>query len=436
MNHNISWLRKVFVGISFFMSFFFVPSAFAGTTLLFSTEEPDGITSDSYSLDKDDSATTNIDLTFGSGTTNYLRFNKTLTQFEFNQNVSLGGKELKNFRIENAASAGTCDVSTKGRMYFDTDDNALYYCNGSAYISPSANIADDSIAGTKLADAVAGAGLIKDGSENLAVNTDGTTLEINGDAVRVKAGGIGANEIGTNAVAADELADNAVDSGAIANGAVTAGKIGVGGISASNQFGAGVVNSAAIGAGAVGSTQLANNSVDVQHLVERNATIVISPEFSKNTFNPDGTNNVGNMESGFDSVVNKNFYRWFSRNTSILNDYDIVLQWSIPASFTGWQASNQIQVDYKTDTISLADNKIDLILRDSTGANIPLTGGANLKSSVADTWISAGNVSFSGGTWTPGTTLTFVAKLSSKATGAADFNPAYLGPIRFNIKTK
>lgn len=51
-------------------------------------------------------------------------------------------------------------------------------------------LADDSVAGTKLADAVAGNGLSKDGSENLQVNVDGSTIEISSDSLRVKAAGI------------------------------------------------------------------------------------------------------------------------------------------------------------------------------------------------------------------------------------------------------
>ncbi len=412
----------LFCGFSFFTS----QSAFAGTTLLFSTEESLGVTADSYALDKDDSAATNVDLTFGNGATNYLRFNKSSVQFEFNQNLSLGGKELKSFRVENAASGGTCDTNAKGKMFYDTDDNKLYLCNGTTFVVPSAVPEADSITGAMLAAAVAGAGLVQDGSDNLAVNVDNSTIEINTDTVRVKAGGIGANEIGADAVAASELANNAVDSAAIATGAVTSGKIGTGGVSNANQFATGVVDAASI----------LDGTIAIGDLAERNATVVITPEYHDYSFNPDGANNVGTMESGFDSAANKNFYNWYTKNTSTMQDYDIVVQWHIPENFTGWQASDQIQIDYKTDTTTATDNKINLTLKDSADSAASLTGGTDLKSSVADTWISSGNVSFSGGTWTAGGILTLTVKLSSKATGAADFNPAYVGSIKFNIKVK
>ncbi|MEK6646756.1 MAG: LamG domain-containing protein [Candidatus Firestonebacteria bacterium] len=52
------------------------------------------------------------------------------------------------------------------------------------------NLKDDGITGTKLADAVAGNGLSKDGSENLQVNVDDSTIEINADILRLKDSGI------------------------------------------------------------------------------------------------------------------------------------------------------------------------------------------------------------------------------------------------------
>ena len=55
---------------------------------------------------------------------------------------------------------------------------------------PGAKLVNDTVTGTKLADAVAGAGLVKDGAENLAVNVDAATIEINADTLRVKDGGI------------------------------------------------------------------------------------------------------------------------------------------------------------------------------------------------------------------------------------------------------
>ncbi len=68
----------------------------------------------------------------------------------------------------------------------------------------------DGISGTKLADAVAGNGLSKDGSENLQVNVDDSTIEINADVLRVKNSGITAAKLATDAVETAKIDDEAV----------------------------------------------------------------------------------------------------------------------------------------------------------------------------------------------------------------------------------
>ena len=61
-------------------------------------------------------------------------------------------------------------------------------------------ILDANVTAAKLAAAVAGAGLAGGAGAALSVNVDGTTLEITGDTLNVKAGGIGATELASTAV--------------------------------------------------------------------------------------------------------------------------------------------------------------------------------------------------------------------------------------------
>jgi hypothetical protein len=74
-------------------------------------------------------------------------------------------------------------------------------------------ILDSNVTGPKLAAAVAGLGLSQNGSGNLDVNVDGSTLEINADALRVKAGGIGSSHLTDGAALAEILDDDGAGSG-------------------------------------------------------------------------------------------------------------------------------------------------------------------------------------------------------------------------------
>ncbi len=72
-------------------------------------------------------------LRFGDDTSAALTFNQITDKFSFNRDVDLGGNELQNFRLEQLAAAPTCDAANSGRMYFDTDDNQVYSCDGTSW---------------------------------------------------------------------------------------------------------------------------------------------------------------------------------------------------------------------------------------------------------------------------------------------------------------
>jgi hypothetical protein len=69
-----------------------------------------------------------------------------------------------------------------------------------------------------------GAAMTKTGNQ-LNVAVDDSTIEVSGDALRIMASGVTANEIAANAVGASELANDAVDTNAIVDLNVTTGKI-------------------------------------------------------------------------------------------------------------------------------------------------------------------------------------------------------------------
>jgi hypothetical protein len=112
---------------------------------------------------------------------------------QFLTSINLNSNELQNALLHPLATAPS--VGAAGKVYYNTTENVLYISDGLAWRSISGDITSV-IAG----DGLSGGGSL--GDLTLDVNVDDSTIEINSDSLRVKAGGIGPNELASTAVTA------------------------------------------------------------------------------------------------------------------------------------------------------------------------------------------------------------------------------------------
>lgn len=98
-----------------------------------------------FTLDGNNNAATEITLQFGETLAESLKWSKVNVRFELSDNLYIDGTltlngnldfaafELINARVENLSVAPTCDATAKGRLYYNTGDNLIYFCNGTGW---------------------------------------------------------------------------------------------------------------------------------------------------------------------------------------------------------------------------------------------------------------------------------------------------------------
>lgn len=128
---------------------------------------------------------------------------------KFLTNIDLNKNQIINVAVHN--NAGNPSAPVQGQIYFDTTTGVkkLFLYNGTAWIDLTGDITS----------VIAGAGLTGGGSGGdvtLDVNVDNATIEVNGDAIRVKDLGITSGKLADGAVTTIKLGDNQVTLGKLA----------------------------------------------------------------------------------------------------------------------------------------------------------------------------------------------------------------------------
>lgn len=108
-----------------------ITSAYAQGVIIVNTDIEE--TENKLILDADDTGG-DITLQFGQSLNKYLKWDDAGSVFAFNDDIDLDGNEIINFRIENLATAPTCDALVKGRIYHDTTTTYSYVCNGTDWL--------------------------------------------------------------------------------------------------------------------------------------------------------------------------------------------------------------------------------------------------------------------------------------------------------------
>ena len=117
--------------------------------------------------------------------------------------------------------------------------------------------------------------------------------------------------------------------------------------------------------------------------------MVLSAEYPGASLFGDGTSNIGNLTSDYTNSTTGDrhtYYEWDSGEAS-LQDYTIVVRFTLPDDFGVWDATSAIVFDFITEDASSANNQIDISVFLESGASADATDLDNVSTSWTTTTI-------------------------------------------------
>jgi len=402
-------------------------------------------------------------LIFGDTSGGRISFDAAKNSFSFSNDVDLTGHELKNAVLDRRATAPL--NPKEGQQYFNTQDKSAYYFDGSTWKSMAGTVNNyTSVFGggstTIVQESSGGGGSSTsdpDGTtsttftinkNNVAGNTDlklgtgsgqylrwdnlnqnfelGKTLKVLGDINTTGNANVGGNTLnlgGNNTSGPGQTLQIVAKQGVEPNGILQYNTI-------SNAWelsnNGGPFQPIATTSGTqtftnktIDGSQNTLTNISFLSLNPRSKVLAYDAQFKDAVYKKDGTNNIGALSDERDTTNLKNYYSW-KTTQGTLNDLDVVLSIRLPEDFVSFDATPFV-LDYRTLSTLATDNKLDIEIRDTTGALVTITGGSALVSSVANTWQQA-NITTSGApTFTPGGVMTITLKPAARLNNRAEF---------------
>lgn len=153
---------------------------------------------------------------------------------------------------------------------------------------------------------------------------------------------------------------------------------------------------------------------------------VLNSQFDGSSYVGDGTDNIGRLYLDNDNTANENYYEWTS-SQGTLQDYDIVLQVTVPKTFVQWEAINPWTFNYRSSSADSSVTKADIFVYDTTGTLVTLVGSST--DLVSTSWSQTG-LGFAGvPTFNPGDSFIIIIRLYAK-----DNETMNIGEIQLNYQ--